>query len=497
MSLSARTARFSAGLVVVGLFTSGESSDAVPPVVGDGVPVHQDGFERGDTCSWSGEVPPIPVNCADAIQNGCETDVDCGGRSCGGCDHLESCLVDDDCLSGICHLGQCELQYLLTVDRSGEGTVTSTPSGIDCGAGCSALFDAGTPVALAATPEPGAVFLGWTGACSGLGDCTPTVLPGGVIVGADFELRPETTITRQPPPGASNDPSLSWEFSSSIAGSTFECTVNAVVTGCTSPHSATFANGTTNSFSVVAIAPGGARDATPATGTATTIDTVSPLLLYELNGDASNTGLLAGFDGIAAGVTYPTGKFGLAAHFDGTAGTEIRMNGLAPVWGSTSSAWTLSIWFRELAPGVASAKLLDFRTVAPDLGWETFHPVSNPPTALTTCSGGSPACVSFVNPAYGFWHSLVWDYDAVSYSTGAAVNIYLDAVLVGSINGTSPIVLFGAAMTQLALGNDLGGGAASLFYLDRFKVYNQAFSASTRCTQVIGGTFTGSSCALP
>jgi TonB family protein len=47
------------------------------------------------------------------------------------------------------------------------------------------------------------------------------------VVGAAFELQPETTITRQPPPGAGTDPLLSGEFSSSIAGSTFECTVNA------------------------------------------------------------------------------------------------------------------------------------------------------------------------------------------------------------------------------------------------------------------------------
>ena len=173
------------------------------------------------------------------------------------------------------------------------------------------------------------------------------------------------------------------------------------------------------------------------------------------------------------------------------------MSGLGPVWGSTSSAWTLAVWFRESAPGVASAKILDFRTFAPNLGWETYHGVANPPTALTTCSGGSPACGNFTNPSFEAWHSLVWEYDAASYSSGAAVNIYLDGVLAVSINGTSPIVLFGAAMTQLALGNDLAGGAASLFYLDRFKVYNQAFSAPVRCTQVIGGTFTGGSCSLP
>jgi hypothetical protein len=63
----------------------------------------------------------------------------------------------------------------LSVTVVGDGTVTSNPAGIDCGATCSAGFSAGTEVTLTATPVTGADFIGWQGACSGLGPCTVTM----------------------------------------------------------------------------------------------------------------------------------------------------------------------------------------------------------------------------------------------------------------------------------------------------------------------------------
>jgi hypothetical protein len=60
---------------------------------------------------------------------------------------------------------------LLTVSRtgSGSGTVASEPAGIECGASCEASFYRGPldygqiPIALTATPDPGSVFVGWSG----------------------------------------------------------------------------------------------------------------------------------------------------------------------------------------------------------------------------------------------------------------------------------------------------------------------------------------------
>ena len=66
-------------------------------------------------------------------------------------------------------------KYTLTVTKSGSGTVTSTPSGINCGTTCSSQFTGGTNATLSATPTNGYVFSGWSGACTGTGTCTVTM----------------------------------------------------------------------------------------------------------------------------------------------------------------------------------------------------------------------------------------------------------------------------------------------------------------------------------
>ncbi len=63
--------------------------------------------------------------------------------------------------------------YALTVAKAGtgSGTVTSNPSGINCGSTCTASYQSGTSVTLSATPATGATFGGWSGACTGTGSC--------------------------------------------------------------------------------------------------------------------------------------------------------------------------------------------------------------------------------------------------------------------------------------------------------------------------------------
>ncbi|MBU3945206.1 MAG: hypothetical protein KKE97_06215, partial [Proteobacteria bacterium] len=56
-------------------------------------------------------------------------------------------------------------------EGNGNGSVTSSPAGIDCGSECSASFDPNMSVTLTATPGLETVFSGWSGACSGSGDC--------------------------------------------------------------------------------------------------------------------------------------------------------------------------------------------------------------------------------------------------------------------------------------------------------------------------------------
>ncbi|MDH3328384.1 MAG: hypothetical protein OEM01_04055 [Desulfobulbaceae bacterium] len=56
-------------------------------------------------------------------------------------------------------------QVSLTVTTEGPGTVTSSPSGIDCGTECIASYEANTEVTLTATPDEGYIFAGWSGDC--------------------------------------------------------------------------------------------------------------------------------------------------------------------------------------------------------------------------------------------------------------------------------------------------------------------------------------------
>lgn len=62
--------------------------------------------------------------------------------------------------------------YVLTVIRSGSGTVSSTPAGISCGTTCSASFTANGQVSLFATPDLGHELARWGGACNGNTTCT-------------------------------------------------------------------------------------------------------------------------------------------------------------------------------------------------------------------------------------------------------------------------------------------------------------------------------------
>ncbi len=66
----------------------------------------------------------------------------------------------------------------LTISKPelGTGTVTSSPSGINCGATCSAQFSSGSTIKLTATAEPDAIFSGWSGSvavlCGMANPCT-------------------------------------------------------------------------------------------------------------------------------------------------------------------------------------------------------------------------------------------------------------------------------------------------------------------------------------
>ena len=84
----------------------------------------------------------------------------------------------------------------LTVTKTGTGlgTVSSTPTGINCGTTCSQVVSYGAVVTLnAAVSGTGSVFAGWSGGgCSGTGACVVTVTAATQVT-ATFTCSPGTT----------------------------------------------------------------------------------------------------------------------------------------------------------------------------------------------------------------------------------------------------------------------------------------------------------------
>jgi hypothetical protein len=117
-----------------------------------------------------------------------------------------------------------EYTLRVSLDGSGVGSVSSSPSGIDCGGDCSQRYGKGTTVVLTASPASGSVFSGWSGACSGMGSCVVT-MNGDQSVIAMFDYEESTNH----PPDAVD---LEWTLSSEDLGQ--EITLN-VITYATDP----------------------------------------------------------------------------------------------------------------------------------------------------------------------------------------------------------------------------------------------------------------------
>ena len=91
----------------------------------------------------------------------------------------------------------------LTVTEVGDGGRGSIDGlGINCGAngteaGCTTSVATGTSVTLTATPTSGSTFLGWGGACTGVGTCTVAMTQNqdvSAVFGPENEIDPNTGL---------------------------------------------------------------------------------------------------------------------------------------------------------------------------------------------------------------------------------------------------------------------------------------------------------------
>lgn len=109
----------------------------------------------------------------------------------GDCNGTANCVITVDAPKSItATFNRIQFNLVVAVNGSGQGTLNSVPSGIDCGSNgtiCSAQFDAGSNVILKPVLLPGSTFGGWSNECSGIGTCIVS-MAGARNVGATFNL---------------------------------------------------------------------------------------------------------------------------------------------------------------------------------------------------------------------------------------------------------------------------------------------------------------------
>jgi len=177
---------------------SGASSSSVPTVTvsvqflggSDNILVASN--PPGISCS-----PLIPgaTACTAAFPRGTPVELRAASTLCGihfegACAGVTSCFLEggSDASVTVAVERRCPLPPVapLSVSVSGRGRVTLGTVPIDCGRTCTASVVPGKEVVLVAIPEPGATFLGWSGACSGILDCRFLAGSGATQVNAAF-----------------------------------------------------------------------------------------------------------------------------------------------------------------------------------------------------------------------------------------------------------------------------------------------------------------------
>lgn len=129
----------------------------------------------------------------------------------------------------------------LSVARSGVGTVTSSPAGIDCGGGCAAIFLSGAEVTLTAVPGAKEIFKGWSGACAGAKLTCSVTMNAAKKVSATFEPALETLAIAGTGKGAGTVRSTPAGIDCAAACSAGFKTGSSVVLTATAASGSTFA----------------------------------------------------------------------------------------------------------------------------------------------------------------------------------------------------------------------------------------------------------------
>ncbi|MBL8916117.1 MAG: OmpA family protein [Archangium sp.] len=283
-------------------------------------------------------------------------------------------------------------------------TSTEAGSTFECSLDGAAFTVCTTPRALSGLTDGSHTFRARAIDPSGNVDATPASFTWTVDTTA-----PNTTFTATPP-AVSNSANASFSFTSTEAGSTFECSLDgAAFTACTSPRAFTGLSDGSHTMRVRATDAVGNTDATPASFT-WNIDTTPPDTVFTSTPPASSASSSATFafnateagstlecslDGAAfTACTSPTTLTGLAdgSHTFRTRATDAAGN-VDPT--PASFTWTVDTAppdtsFTSTPPALTSSSTASFAFTSPEAG--ALFECSLDGAAFTTCT--SPQSLS-------------------------------------------------------------------------------------------------------
>ena len=253
----------------------------------------------------------------------------------------------------------------------------------------------------------------------------------------------------------------------------------------------------------VAVAPDGSSDGPPPSDGPPTDGPPAdgpppgpiPVIHWTLDDNVNNSGALTGYSlTTPGGISYGDGKVGRAAIFgqgqySNVAGMRASLDTYAKV--------TIAFWLN--VSGNPPNAILDInnRTNAPYGGIQLGISAQSVSLCVSTLSNPflSGSCSGFNNTLGAAWHHWIIRYDGAGTAAGQGgpVQVYVDDILVHTrANDTANDPVFNTTGTPDVLSI---GTAGTMF--DDVRIYNQVFAPPEQCTQIIGGTWNGQSCALP
>lgn len=226
---------------------------------------------------------------------------------------------------------------------------------------------------------------------------------------------------------------------------------------------------------------------------------VTPQLHWTFDGNTNNTGSVNGYAlTIPNGIGYVQGKVGMAASFAQAPLQYSYVDGMRGVLGGYAQV-TIAFWLKE--PGTVPSEAFfdcDNRSASPYGGIQLGLTQTSTSVCVSTTSnsylGGS--CAVFTAPGANNWHHWIIRYagSGTGGGQGGPTEIYVDDRLALTVNNdaaNNPVF----SATGIADRLTIGGGFN--MQMDDVKIYNRVFAVAEQCTEVIGGSYAGTTCTLP